>query len=60
MKFIPGIRQLYRTLRQGCSASASIDRHTLRDIGADPMRIRYPVSNNDRAAQAQDAWRQAS
>jgi hypothetical protein len=60
MKLIPGIRQLYRTLRQGCIASVSIDRHTLRDIGADPMRQRYPVAKNDRADQAQDAWRQAS
>ncbi|UTW12164.1 hypothetical protein [Marinobacterium rhizophilum] len=60
MKLIPGIRQFYRTLRQGCVASASIDRHTLRDIGADPMRLRYPVGKNDHANQAQDAWRQAS
>jgi len=50
MKLIPSIAQLYRTLRQGCAASISIDRHTLRDIGADPMRIRYPVSKQERAA----------
>lgn len=60
MKLIPSIAQLYRTLRQGCAASISIDRHTLRDIGADPMRIRYPVSKKERAAPSQELWHQAS
>ncbi len=59
MKFIPGIQRLLRTLRQGCAAAVSIDRHTLRDIGADPMRIHYPVSRSGAAAKAQDLWRRA-
>ncbi|ANG63800.1 hypothetical protein A8C75_15835 [Marinobacterium aestuarii] len=59
MKLIPGIQKLFRTLRQGCAAAVSIDRHTLRDIGADPMRIHYPVSRADSDAKAQELWRQA-
>lgn len=60
MKLISAIRQLYRTLRQGCAACASIDRHTLQDIGADPMRLRYPVAKSDQGTRAQDAWHRAS
>ncbi len=60
MKLIPGIRKLYRALRQGCVSTASIDRHTLRDIGADPMRLRYPAAKRDHAPEQQELWRQAS
>jgi hypothetical protein len=60
MKLIPGIQKLYRTLRQGCVCVATIDRHTLRDIGADPMRLHYPIAKSDRAPGQQDLWRQAS
>jgi hypothetical protein len=60
MKLIPSIQKLYRTLRRGCAASVAIDRHTLRDIGADPMRVRYKVANQGDTREQQELWRQAS
>jgi hypothetical protein len=59
MKLLPGIRKLYRALHKGCVSAASIDQHTLRDIGADPMRIHFKVDKSTASREQQELWRQA-